>query len=79
MTHEITPFDELQKYLEETDRSTFEILRAVGIAISRALDMQSSEYNIEELIGEITGVALQYGIDPDDVLAIYVELQSKSE
>jgi hypothetical protein len=75
-SYEITPFDDLAKYLEDHERTDVEKLEAVARALKAIVE---SPDNYPDGLDEVTGIALESNIDPDEVIRIFEELESKEE
>lgn len=76
VTNEIDVFDDLEKYLDNLAERDYTI-NEVYEAISRALKIMINAYPEDEwgdLLGEIHGIGLQYGADPDCIDDLYNNL-----
>ncbi len=72
---DLTPFDSLAQFLEERDdRTEAEVTQAIEVAIQTVLQYPEEDWDVH--MGEIIGIAINYGINPDTVLAMYASLES---
>jgi len=74
VTNELTPFDDLAKYLEDHERTDSEKLEAISRALT--IIIENSE-GYPDGLDEIIGIGLEHNIEPDVVIRIFEEQESK--
>lgn len=75
VTNELDVFDDLEKYLEhlaERDYTIHEVYEAISRALMIIIQTYPEEWG--DLLGEIYGIGLHYGADPDYIDELYNNL-----
>jgi hypothetical protein len=71
-SNDITPYDELTKFLEERQRTEAEIIQALEIAIKSVFELPWDVWDLA--ISEIVSIGVEFEIEPDVILGLYASL-----